>query len=68
MAAAPSTDAKVPKQRFVTVNFCCSLSQKDICRKTALCQGDVELLHPLPEVYQGNQPQHEQLSKERLKN
>lgn len=64
MAAAPSTDAKVPKQHFVT-EFLLLPEPEDflgIRRKTALLQGDVELLHPFSEVYLGNQPRHEQLS------
>ncbi|XP_059708265.1 endogenous retrovirus group K member 8 Gag polyprotein-like [Haemorhous mexicanus] len=82
-AASPSTDTKVLKQqsclppydmsplRHVTDNEL-SLSPEpksflDTCRRQALDQGDVELLHAMPAVYQGNQPHHEQISYEMVK-
>ncbi|XP_064572670.1 endogenous retrovirus group K member 10 Gag polyprotein-like [Zonotrichia leucophrys gambelii] len=83
MTASPSTDTKVLKQqsclppydmsplRHVTDNEL-SLSPEpksflDTCRRQALDQGDVELLHDMPTVYQGNQPHHEQISYEMVK-
>ncbi|RLW04014.1 hypothetical protein DV515_00005927 [Chloebia gouldiae] len=83
MAASPSTDSKVLKQqsclppydasplRHVTDNEL-SLSPEpksflDTCRRQALDQGDVELLHAMPTVYKGNRPHHEQISYEMVK-